>query len=472
VGLTRQPLMSASDEVMINAAAWTWAKTGHLANQAYGDTLGMKTVFAHHPPVYLFLQRIVYAVFGVGPFTTRMVSYFFAILTIGVFALLLAGLARQDYISWGSATLAVACLSFSFVLFRCLRMGRMETTGMFFAILSVWIATLPDRKRTAAFLFGVCSAILLALAVGCHVEFLLYSPLLFSIWVARRAGRPMTRLVIAASLALLSALAFWNLWFWATFPHFKEGLIQFCRIVREVGGWAEIPRQLRAFCLQHLGFADAALSLAVLMVCGYLLIADRHKRAGIEWCLMASPFIGVIMFFSVVPFDYKAALVFSPVFLLAGAHCLTDLVRQGSKIGRVLFAVFLLTVLINAGLDVLYLQRLVTQWDRRAPLAYMTVLEDIPRGSVIAGEHRLWVAATMSKINLRVINFGFPPDAYFWKTNTGKIKDFEFVVLHSSHPLTEVVRESADFGIWKTYRLNLVGDPQVIVYRRHCNINR
>ncbi len=466
VGLVRAPMISNNDEVLINSAALTWAREGRLANRALGRTLDMREVYGHHPPVYLWIQSRVYRWFGFGPYSTRMTSYVFGVLGVAACFVLLRSLSRWGDISHVGASLALLSLACSLVLLRVMRMGRVETAGMFFGLLSLVVAAPPSDGRAAPAARVLGSAVLLALAVGCHLELLLYAPAAFLLWLQHGSERGSMRFARAILGGIFSASVFTLTWLLAAAPHFVQALAQFRRISGAMGKFGQVGRHLWAYAVRNYGAPSLVLT-GVVALAALFLVARRFRD--LPWrrrALMIGFLAGLGAVLTVIPFDYKRFLVLSPLIYLAGAVCLAELGSEGRRVRLFLSGVFLLHIFTGIVLQAGYLGRCTVQWNQRDPTAYEQVFEGMPGRSRIALEPCLWVAGESLGHHVRVIDLAFAPDEDFWRQHPEALLRFEFVIVRDSHPLDGGLRASRHFQAWRERSVPVVSRPRFTVFRR------
>ena len=140
IGFDRLPLIPAlGDEVIINDAAITLARTGSMVNQSFTySSLGLDHLYGHFPPIFILAQAGVIKIFGLSAFSLRLISLTSVLLLPAISSLILLDLYKKKIIKkhilfWITAIIFLDMSSISFG-----RMARMDSLANFFILLALF----------------------------------------------------------------------------------------------------------------------------------------------------------------------------------------------------------------------------------------------------------------------------------------------------------------------------------------------
>jgi 4-amino-4-deoxy-L-arabinose transferase-like glycosyltransferase len=171
------------DEIVINDPAIALSRGQGLIAPSFTDSVaGIDKLYAHFPPVYIFLQAAVFRVLGVSGYSLRLLTAVFSITAVLVFLLIVYRLCGYGVIkeTTGFFVSCLYALSAPVIIFH--RISRMESLVELLSLLSLYCALRlalvpkgesgkhapPERKSEIGLLLG--ASLFAGLALATHPE--------------------------------------------------------------------------------------------------------------------------------------------------------------------------------------------------------------------------------------------------------------------------------------------------------------
>lgn len=192
------------DEIVINDPAIALSRgQGLIAPSFTNSVAGIDKLYAHFPPVYIFLQAAVFRALGVSVYSLRLLTALFSMMAVAVFLIIVYRLCEYGVIK-GKTGFFLSCLyalNGPVMIFH--RISRMESLIEFLSLLSFYCAlrlaidpkdkngteALPERKPQIVLLLG--ASICAGLALASHPEAInAILPTIFIIAFAKRIRLP------------------------------------------------------------------------------------------------------------------------------------------------------------------------------------------------------------------------------------------------------------------------------------------
>jgi len=126
------------DEIIINDPAIALSRGQGLIAPSFTDSpFGIDKLFAHFPPVYLYLQSIIFRWLGVSVYSMRLLTTVMSIAAVAVFVLLVHLLCKWGVAKPRTALLLAALYALSSPTIVLHRVARMESLIEFLALSSL-----------------------------------------------------------------------------------------------------------------------------------------------------------------------------------------------------------------------------------------------------------------------------------------------------------------------------------------------
>ena len=212
--LPRAPVFG--DEIIINDPAIALSRGQGLVAPSFADSVrGIDRMYAHFPPLYIYLQSIVFRVLGVSAVSLRLLTVSMSIAAIAVFLLLMHMLVRRGFASRTTGFLLSCVYAFHAPSLAMHRMSRMESLIEFLSLASLYcvMAACVGRddeageSRSKDLVWVGAGAFLAGLALAAHPEAIVaILPAMMLIVIAARLPIGVRLMVPAISVAVPVAL--------------------------------------------------------------------------------------------------------------------------------------------------------------------------------------------------------------------------------------------------------------------------
>jgi 4-amino-4-deoxy-L-arabinose transferase-like glycosyltransferase len=171
------------DEIVINDPAVALSRGQGLVAPSFVDSVaGIDKVYAHFPPVYIFLQAAVFHVFGISGYSLRILTTVFSIASVTLFLIIAGYLVRQRLMTRRTAVFVGCLYALSAPVIILHRISRMESMIEFLSLISLFSAlklTFPSRvgqrestiqTRKPYALLLIIAALASGIALAAHPE--------------------------------------------------------------------------------------------------------------------------------------------------------------------------------------------------------------------------------------------------------------------------------------------------------------
>jgi 4-amino-4-deoxy-L-arabinose transferase-like glycosyltransferase len=127
------------DEIIINDPAIALSRGQGLRASSFTDSVfGIDKLYAHFPPIYIYVQSLIFRLFGVSVYSLRLTTTLMSIAAAAVFILLLQSLCKWRVVERRTALLLAALYTLNASTIVLHRVGRMESTIEFFCLCSLF----------------------------------------------------------------------------------------------------------------------------------------------------------------------------------------------------------------------------------------------------------------------------------------------------------------------------------------------
>ena len=171
------------DEIVINDPAIALSRGQGLTAPSFADSVsGLDKLYAHFPPVYIFLQAAMFRMLGVSGYSLRLLPTIFSIAAVVVFLVILYRLLGYGLVK-GRTAFFVGCLyALSAPVIILHRISRMESLVELLSLMTLYCALRltfgyreeggeqSAREQTTEVLLVVGAAICSGLAIASHPE--------------------------------------------------------------------------------------------------------------------------------------------------------------------------------------------------------------------------------------------------------------------------------------------------------------
>jgi hypothetical protein len=189
-GVTYLPLTpSVPAEVLMNDPALALSRGLGLVAPSFAHSInGFDRMYAHFPPVFLFLQSLVYRTFGFSASSVRLLGGCAEVASLAVFALAFREFFRRGFIDrLGLVAGSVLILLEPTTLIQA-RQGRMESTNILFGSIAFLLTLLADRLIGWEMPLWIASSVFCGLSLSTHPSAILFVPVL-GLWSLMRVRR-------------------------------------------------------------------------------------------------------------------------------------------------------------------------------------------------------------------------------------------------------------------------------------------
>ncbi len=461
-GYDRLPLLPISgDGALIQDPALALARGQGMRAPSFAGTLGFESLYAHHPPLYIYLQSWVLRWLGVTPLGLRLVSLSAAILALAAWLACFGLLLRLGWLDRLGFWLACLLYLVEPAVFSLGRWERMDSLANFLVASSVLLLllvvsrTVTAQKPAASDWLGVALAFIMGLALSTHlassVAWLVWACLFFAL--RENFKRPHAILVIllpwlilaaawlaayrSESLAALSQL-------WTISSHHAGGWLAY---VLDIGLTMRSPRQLlQAAPLAGLSVLCAWLLAAIPVLAGFRHAQGSHRqpeRYFLRWLWLGLT-LSLLFLLFLAGFNPRHVVVLFPFALVAAGMALQQEAQKAAPRSRFIrrTAAFFAACLFIACLAVqaLTFYSLASEWNERSPERFRKLSAEISQEAQVAALPEFWYFFQSKGQPVRVIDYGFPEDRLFWEAHAAaELPGFDYAILSAGHPLGDLV---------------------------------
>ncbi len=447
IGFDRIPLLPiVGDGALIQDAPLALAAGQGLVSPSFEGTLRFESLYAHHPPLYLFLQALLFKAFGLSVWTLRGSSLVFSTV-----AAILVLLSFRKMAGLGLLHPKLLAPLFLVALFEPLgwylgRWERMDTlvqalgAGSYLLLLAA-IGAHTSRRR---WVFLLLSALCAGLALSTHAGAAIVCVFLGILILGYRSRFGWSGLLAWGAIPLLIAVALWGLAFRG---ESLDAFRQFRVIASHLaGGWSGLVSSVTSSRLAPQEIVALA-PVATFLVVGSLLVgafaAWRDPVARTFWVALAAATLFVVA----VAGDTRRFVLLAPFAVaVLGVVLRHASPRLRSGTGAALITVALASLALIGG----YLLKGLREWDSRDPQRYAALVQSVPRETRVLTVPDLWYEFMKQGRTVRIADFGFPEDAAYWKAHPEKVAEYDVAILPEDNPLVPLMAgrefQSIDIG--------------------------
>jgi hypothetical protein len=127
------------DEIVINDPAVALSRGRGLVAPSFVDSsLGIDKLFAHFPPVFIYLQAVIFRVFGVSAYSLRLLTTVMSIAAAAVFVFIIDRLYRWNLVERRTGLLVACLYTLGAPVIILHRMSRMESLIECLSLISLY----------------------------------------------------------------------------------------------------------------------------------------------------------------------------------------------------------------------------------------------------------------------------------------------------------------------------------------------
>ncbi len=456
-----------------------WRGQG-LTAPSFGSTLDFENFYAHHPPIYIFLQAGVFRWLGLSPLSLRGASLLAATLAMITWIACFWRLLRLGWLDRTGFWLCSILYLVEPMIFSLARWERMDSlvnllvAGSLLLLLILEDCNVNEQKKPATRNWlGLFSAILLGFALSTHLQavaaWLVWACLVYAL--RRRFSR-----AFPIFLVILPGLVFITVWLgtyqesslaairqlWSIASHHTGGLFAYAgNLISSIRN----PRQ----------FLQSAPLAGIIVVAGWLLasivlLRSRHQvmpaalkleREFLQ-ALCSGLSLALVFILFVSGFNPKHMVTLFPFALIAAGMALKQAGSRGIPIRKTVLISSACLVVACLGIQALTFTTLFSQWNERSPERYMKLSAEISQDAPVAAVPDFWYFFQSKDQPVRIIDYGFPEDRAYWEAHAvAVLPEFDYVLLYPDHPLRDLVSSlsessqplSFDLGTYILYKL-------------------
>jgi len=439
-GLDRLPLLpTVGDEVIINDPAVALSRGYGLVAFSFGhSTIGLDRMYAHFPPLFIWLQALAFRMFGFSGLTLRAPSVVFDLAACSVFLAILLELGRHRFAENWSIALSGALLLLEPVTLAHSRQGRMESLSVLLGGIAFFLAIRAERSakyEKALWLTGAVSA---GLALSTH-------PASLIVW-AGFVGWSLRRLKHLGAMnwlfySAVPPLVFFVVWGVTFREKALDALLQMHRAgTYSPGPSLRLGELASSVAAGDLRVANSSGGPALLVTLGCLVIGlwrtcsarrASHACAAGGWWAALVTLTGIVLAQSlllqfVVPTSgFNRVLMAVPFAYLCAACAFSYLGDSGRRFAM---AVIFFVVVAEIGVLGLYLGQLRHSWADRSKDRFDQILNVIPENARVAAVPEFWYALLIRKHNFTVVYHDMDESRYF-RENPDSFDPYDAVIL-------------------------------------------
>jgi 4-amino-4-deoxy-L-arabinose transferase-like glycosyltransferase len=451
------------DEIVINDPAIAVSRGQGLIAPSFTDSIsGIDKLYAHFPPVYIFLQAAVFRVLGVSGYSLRLLTTVFSIASVLAFLVIVYRLCGYGVMKQRTG-LFVSCLyALSAPVIILHRISRMESLVELLSLVSLYCAlkltfghmdegdnrTTIDRKAQIGLL--VVAAVCAGLALASHPEAVNAILPALLIFLFTNQVRTIDKSVFLALLVLTPAA----IWIGTYGSRSWIALVQMASIAKEKAPDPSMPQfgmdlLRKASSSEHDLMVFLFFALTVVVLVWALLQVIRSAGRGQAGTNQANPnvrtiqkalAIAVPVTFVVLIFFLPASItryeVIYPVYLLLIAVLPVPYTNRRAIRPYVIATVAVLIVGQFLAC-ILYLAQ--NRISAEGPMErYNFVLDCIPDADAVAASPQLWLAFQRRDRHFSLLYPGLDGMAAWEKTSSDPLGRFDVILL------TDYVKDDLD----------------------------
>jgi hypothetical protein len=443
--LPRPPV--TGDEIVINDPAIALSRGQGLVAASFRDSArDIDKLYAHFPPLFIYVQSIVFRAFGVTALSLRLLTVSMSIAAVAVFLFIMHRLIQRGLVRRGTGLLLSCVYAFHAPNIVLHRMSRMESLVEFLSLTSLCCVVFAgldedtDARRGTRVLSTAAGGIFAGLALLAHPEALVaILPTLVLIAIAVRIPLVVRFATLAVTVALPFAV-WWLVYGARSYIAFRQMTVIATQdapgpMVVRFGLY--LLNNARSNSHNMIALMSFGVGLVVLLlvigwgIAGLRSLAAQRRSAWPPVLLLQGGFgiaglmaLGLLVW--VVPSSITRYEVLLPVYLVGLAFPM----RMGGwrRFGRVATWAVIGLLFVDAVAVAGYLARGIRTKDNSAAV-YDAVLDCVPPGANLAASLQLWLALEERNRPFTVLHAqfdGFPR----WRAQPGNPLDrFDVILL-------------------------------------------
>mgnify|MGYP005854354181 FL=1 len=272
-----------------------------------------------YAPILSYLKYAWFKIAGVGLLQERLVSHFFAILTL-IFYYFIA----KKTFSYHFSILSLFLLGINYITIMYNRVGMYETPIIFLTIVSIYLIIISNDNKLLLFLSGAFSFLIYTFKnlYICFVPVSICTYILYSIFINKKENKLCKKITINSFIILLGITFVFIIWFTTFYVPNREWILysagEFIKSVLFPNNLQETINNILRYPLIHY-----YKRMPIIWVCSllYLHILFRkllRKEANIAELSFALIFLAHLIFFSFIsyrPIRYFVAPIPAMIFL-------------------------------------------------------------------------------------------------------------------------------------------------------------
>lgn len=491
----RPPAPVIGDEVTINDPAIALSRGQGLIAPSFTDSVfGLDKLYAHFPPVYIYLQSLAFRAFGISVYSLRLVTTVTDLCATIAFLWGLYLLVRWRLADWRTAGIAGLLYTLNVSVIALHRIARMEPLVELFCVLGLMFVvagTLCRRRPSGreslsgqqtpnrrSFVFVLVGSTFAGLSMVTHPEALTaVLPILLLVCLASALN--LGRKIAAIAAFTTAPIAVW----WATYgSRAGEALREMGALVRFTPGPGVVSFAHDFTREDHRNISQGMRATLFVLCVGVLtagllrwLNLERSKfrdheggsivegRLHVARCFALAAGISVVLLLWFVGASVSRYEVMYPVYLmglvlaLRGISAQQGLARAAAWIAMTVIA----SELIATGA---YLFRPETAPADADSHRFDFIVRQIPQGSRIAATPMMWLAFQQNDRPITLLYWRFDGRTKWSQENGGNpLAKFDAVVIDESFS-DDYKDDSPYAAIGRTEQSFVVGSDVVHVY--------
>lgn len=463
LGYDRLPQLSVvGDGPLIQDPALALARGQGMSAPSFAGMLNWENIYAHHPPVYLFVQSIMFRIFGFTPFALRSIGILSVMIYTCVSVLIMLKLHQMRLASLKPILIASVFIMFEPMTWYLGRWERMDSLMMVFAM-TAFLLVIQGLDNIFKNRSGQCyvlmAAVLVGLSLATHIQAAaLY--VYFGMFMLAMLRHYRLRNLIY--MGVIPPMVFLFLWGITYLDKSLEAFIQLKTIAdTHSGGWLAAMSRFKFGHINTRSFLhyNPVATMVTISACvvGWVIVFRQVKSEKKVWdwvkkrennlltSLLVALTGALLLIVFLLGMNAKRFIMMVPfsmfLFVIVSEKISSKLQK---KINILLIAASGVSVLVVAS----YLYILIVSWQSRSPDRYDAMVESVPKDAKVAAVSELWYAFQKRGQALRVIDYyGFRYDKIFWDTQPERLLDYDYAIMTEENALNQHLETGWDKNI-------------------------
>ena len=448
-GFDTLPLISNSDEGIIQDPAVSLSQgTGLIAPSFKG--LIINDLYAHHPPIFIWIQAIIFRLLGFSEFSLRGLGVTSGFISIIILILVLRTLYQIKLINKAALVLSTMMVIFDPISLSLSRWGRMDSTANLFALLGILFLFKLYAVRKTFDAYYIFPAIFFGLSVSTHFQNVFYYVyfILFIFVVLGAIKKPLLLVFISILPLIILSL----IWLIAFGNRSVDAIKEFSMISSYFTGGIPIEEYMlslvkmepqRFIQLGGTGTLIIFLTWLLSLFCKCLRIVKRTSNLNNKWLNLGI----FVSFFQFMLLEFKFGIGLTriyclfPISVITLSICVTEILNLEYEKIRfrdwiVKSLQFLLGIIIFSQfmLSMSYSFKSIIESKVKNPNVLVEYVRKIEKDQKIIAENDFWFAFMKNKYPVRIVHFGFVIEPEYWRNNPENITQYDLMILKPQHP--------------------------------------